>query len=120
MPIKPFPSCFGFTLLVPCILLFSCGGLIGDPPPDPLGVTPNNTPASTLKVTINIIEDQDAADQQSSIQFWFQTDLIQENNYLTLCRIESGRFLVQPGGSLASVTRFEWRPPVPKRCPHAG
>jgi MFS-type transporter involved in bile tolerance (Atg22 family) len=39
---------------------------------------------------------------------------------LTLCRIESGRFLVQPGGALASVTRFEWRSPVPKRCPHAG
>jgi hypothetical protein len=40
--------------------------------------------------------------------------------YLTLCRMESGRCLVRPGGSPSTVTSFEWRPPVPKRCPHAG
>jgi hypothetical protein len=51
-----------------------------DPPP--IGVTPIDTSAHSLKVTINIDEDQDATDHKSNISFQFSTTLVKESNYV--------------------------------------
>lgn len=50
-----------------------------DPPS--LGVTPADTSAGTLDVTVKISEDQDSTDGKSVIAFTFRTMAIEEGNY---------------------------------------
>ncbi len=74
-----------FTFLCSCAVPMNSDFLYPtptDPPPDPLGVTPVDTAAHTLIVTIRIDEDQDATDHTSNISFQFRTDVIEENNYV--------------------------------------
>ncbi|HLW00681.1 MAG TPA: hypothetical protein VKT82_18635 [Ktedonobacterales bacterium] len=82
--------------LLPCVIVLahvmlasSCSvptdlGNTDPPAADPplIGVTPIDTSAATLIVTINIDEDQDAADHQTNFTFKFRTHVIKENNYV--------------------------------------
>jgi hypothetical protein len=75
-------------VLLGCLILSACAGTL-DPPSDPspsnasqIEVTPVNTSAKHLIVTINIDEDQDATDGMSNITVQFSTDVIEESNYV--------------------------------------
>jgi len=70
-------------VLLGCLILSACAGT-PDPPSDAsqIEVTPINTSAGTLIVTINIVEDQDATDSMSNIAMQFRTDVIEENNFV--------------------------------------
>jgi hypothetical protein len=85
-------------LLAQVVLASSCSWPpdINYPDPPPIGVTPIDTSAPTLIVTINIDEDQDAADHLTNISFAFRTHSIEENNYVLFgkgenvtCNVES-------------------------------
>jgi len=80
-------SVLALIVLLGCLILSACDGTL-DPPLMPasdasqIRVTPINTSAGTLIVTINIVEDQDATDSMSNITMQFRTDLIEEDNYV--------------------------------------
>lgn len=73
----------GLIVLLGCILLWACDLAASSASTDPpIGVTPVDTSASTLIVTIKINEDQDATDHMSNMAFQFKTNVIEENNYV--------------------------------------
>lgn len=72
-----------FLGLVP-IILNACSFGSSDPP-----VTPDTTYPSTLKVTVNIDEDQDASDGKSKITLAFSTNEILEDNNVIFTHGES-------------------------------
>lgn len=80
--------CPGWIGLVSLVLLSSCTAPSSlaftnpDPPDPPIGVTPIDTSAPTLTVTITIDEDQDATDHLTDITFRFSTTVIEEKNYV--------------------------------------
>jgi hypothetical protein len=98
MRAKHFHS--GLIVLLGCILLWACVPPMNSASTDPLGVTPIDTAAPTLIVTIKINEDQDATDHMSNITFQFKTNVIEESNYVLFddqenvtCDGDNGPFL---------------------------
>src|SRR5260370_19681241 len=74
IPVLPF--------LLSTILLSACD-VIGVSASTSLGaITPIDTSASTLMVTIGITEDQDATDGRSNITFQFRTAVVEEDNFV--------------------------------------
>lgn len=71
-------------VLLGCLILSACDEGTPDPPSDAsqISVTPVRTSAGNLIVTINIDEDQDAADGMSNLTMQFKTDVIEEDNYV--------------------------------------
>lgn len=71
---------FLLFLGVTSLVLNAC---ILDPFGDPPGaVTPDTTIPSTLQVTVNINEDQNASDAKSKVTLQFKTNEIKEDNYV--------------------------------------
>lgn len=72
-------------MLLGCFILSACYVPLGPPSltPDPpsMGVTPINTSANTLMVTMLIDENQDATDGTSNITLSFRTRAIEEDNF---------------------------------------
>lgn len=67
--------------LLSSILLGACDAL-GPLASPSLAVTPSDTSAGTLIVTIEITEDQDATNGMSNIALQFRTDAVDEDNYV--------------------------------------
>src|SRR5260370_37795829 len=75
--------------LLSTILLSGCG-VIGASASTSLGaITPIDTSASTLMVTIGITEDQDAIDGRSNITFQFRTAVVEEDNAVRFAHQEA-------------------------------
>jgi hypothetical protein len=115
-------SLFMLALVLCCISFsaFSCDVPLSttstDPPP---GVTPSDSSAPSLSVTITINEDQDSTDSMSVISMQFLTLAIEEDNYaifddrepitcngrtFTLGSTPTYSFLVPQGGYMCSYT----------------
>jgi len=75
--------------LLSTILLSACD-VIGASASTSLGaITPIDTSASTLMVTIGITEDQDATDGRSNITFQFRTAVVEEDNAVRFAHEEA-------------------------------
>jgi len=75
--------------LLSTILLSACD-VIGASASTSLGaITPIDTSASTLMVTIGITEDQDATDGRSNITFQFRTAVVEEDNAVRFAHQEA-------------------------------
>src|SRR5258708_28296641 len=76
-------------ILLSTILLSACD-VIGASASTSLGaITPIDTSASTLMVTIGITEDQDATDGRSNITFQFRTAVVEEDNVVRFAHQEA-------------------------------
>lgn len=76
-------------ILLSAILLSACS-VVGASASTSLGeITPTDTSASTLMVTIGITEDQDATDGRSDITFQFRTDAVEEDNSVRFAHQEA-------------------------------
>jgi hypothetical protein len=78
-----------FLILLGSILLSACD-VVGASAPTSLGaITPMDTAARTLLVTIRITEDQDATDGKSTISLQFRTAIVEEDNYVRFAHQEA-------------------------------
>lgn len=76
-------------ILLSAILLSACS-VVGASASTSLGeITPIDTSARTLMVTIGITEDQDATDGRSNITFQFRTDAVEEDNSVRFAHQEA-------------------------------
>lgn len=76
-------------LLLGSLLLSACD-IVGASASISLGaITPRDTSASTLMVTIGITEDQDATDGKSTISLQFRTAVVEEDNSVRFAHQES-------------------------------
>jgi hypothetical protein len=76
-------------LLLGSLLLSACD-VVGASASTSLGaITPRDTSARTLMVTIGITEDQDATDGRSTISLQFRTDAVEEDNSVRFAHQEA-------------------------------
>lgn len=76
-------------LLLGSLLVSACD-VVGASASTSLGtITPRDTSASTLLVTIGITEDQDATDGRSTITLQFRTDAVEEDNTVRFAHQEA-------------------------------
>jgi hypothetical protein len=103
---------FLLFLGVTSLVLNAC---ILDPFGDPLSaVTPDTTIPSTLQVTVNINEDQNASDAKSQVTLQFKTNEIKEDNYVIFThgeRVNCNDRMIALGNSSRYSVRIDI-PPV--------
>jgi hypothetical protein len=75
--------------LLSSILLSACAVVGASASTSLGGVTPMDTSARTLMVTIGIIEDQDATDGRSTISLQFRTAVVEEDNSVRFAHQEA-------------------------------
>jgi hypothetical protein len=75
-------------LLLSSTLLSACSDIPGTTP-SLQAITPDDTSAGTLKVTVGITEDQDATDGKSMLTLQFRTNVIEEANYVIFAHKET-------------------------------
>ena len=78
MRVKYFISVL-LILLCPILLGASCEGGTS---PSAIGITPKDTSAKTLQVTIGVAEDQNASDGKSKLVLHFRSNSIAEDNFV--------------------------------------
>jgi hypothetical protein len=76
-------------LLCPILLGASCDGGPSPSNGGPIGITPKDTSAKTLQVTIGIADDQNAATGKSKLTLQFRTNVVTENNFVKFTHQES-------------------------------
>jgi len=82
--------CIPVLLLLLGSLLLSACDVVGASASTSLGaITPRDTSARTLMVTIGITEDQDATDGRSTISLQFRTDAVAEDNSVRFAHQEA-------------------------------
>ncbi len=75
-------------LLLSSILLSACDSAGAFTSTSQMGITPKDTSAGTLLVTIGITEDQDAADSKSMLTLQFRSDVVAEDNFVRFAHQE--------------------------------
>jgi hypothetical protein len=78
-----------YFISVLLILLSACDVIGASASTSLGGITPMDTSASTLMVTIGITEDQDATDGRSNVTFQFRTAVVEEDNAVRFAHQEA-------------------------------